>query len=535
MLEMIEKEIRLKMEEKGIGYWITRRSFYNPGKVALIFEGKEWTYRQFNERINQLSRALMDHGLKKGDRIAILAYNCNQYLELYWACAKTGAVFVPLNVRLVSRELEILIKDIEIKPFFFYGKEFSDVVKELKAMPATREVQKYVCIGTPEIKEDVEYEEFIADYPVEEPDVKEPPMLEDPQVILFTSGTTGKAKAALLPHRKTLWNTINNELAFSGLLTANKYLLNLPLFHSGGLFIATMPFFHQGKTIVIHKRFDSQKALEDIEKYKINMIGGVPAMFQMILAVPNFDDYDISSVTSCTVGAQITPVSLLEKIKEKFKVDAVGQVYGCSETSVCVTLTPDRPLDAEKTGSIGLPCFHGEVKVINEKGEPVKWGSGEVGEICYRGPMCMLGYVNMPGKTKEAVDPDGWFHYGDMGYVDEDGYIFLKDRKTDMYISGGENVYPREVENVLINHPKIKNIAIIPKPDEKWGEVGLAIVNPVPGESLTEKEVLDYGVGKIAKYKLPKEVIITDKPIPITITGKILKFKLIDEYIKQKG
>ena len=147
----------------------------------------------------------------------------------------------------------------------------------------------------------------------------------------------------------------------------------------------------------------------------------------------------------------------------------------------------------------------------------------------------MLGYVNMPGKTKEAVDPDGWFHYGDMGYVDEDGYIFLKDRKTDMYISGGENVYPREVENVLINHPKIKNIAIIPKPDEKWGEVGLAIVNPVPGESLTEKEVLDYGVGKIAKYKLPKEVIITDKPIPITITGKILKFKLIDEYIKQKG
>lgn len=517
----------------GIGDWVTKRALLSRDDVAIIFEGKEWTYKEFNERINQLARGLLSLGLKKGDRAAILAYNCNQFMELYWACAKTGVVLVPLNWRLVGRELEFFVKECEIKAFF-YGEELSGVAGELKEMPSLQCVQQYLCIGTPEDKKDPEYETFISQFSTDEPEVPDPPTMEDPQVILFTSGTTGKQKGAILPHRKTLWNTINNEVGF-GVSGDVRYLLNLPMFHSGGMFIATMPVIHMGGTILIHRHFDPKKVLEDIEKYEINLLGGVPAMLQMILAVPDFDNYDLSSLQNISVGAQITPVSLLEKVKEKFKVPAVGQVFGCTETSVIITLSPDRPRDAEKTGSVGLPLFHGDVKVARDDGSEVQWGSDEIGEICYRGPMTMLGYLNDPERTKKAIDEDGWFHYGDLATVDEDGYIWVIDRKSDMYISGGENVYPKEVENILIDHPKIMEIAIIPKPDEKWGEVGLAIVNPVPGEKLTEQEVLDFGVGKIAKYKLPKEVIITDDPIPKTVTQKIFKYKLVEKYVEKKS
>lgn len=522
------------MKEPGIGNWVTKRSQYNPDKVAIIFEGRQWTYKQLNERVNQIAWGLLSFEFKKGDRVAILANNCNQFMELYWACAKTGIVLVPLNFRLTARELDYFIKECEIQAFF-YGDEFSDVVKEVKQFSTAKTIKYFICIGAPAMPEDLDYEEFIKGLSVKEPDVNDPPSLEDPQIIMFTSGTTGRQKGAILPHRKTLWNSINNEMAFDFISSKVKYLLNLPMFHSGGMFIATMPVIHRGGTILIHRHFDPQKTLEDVEKYQINILGGVPAMFYMLLAVPDFDRYDLSSLLGVAVGAQITPVSLLEQIKEKFKLPGVGQVFGCTETSVSITLNTDRPLDVQKVGSVGLPLFHGEVKVVDEKGTEVSWGSGEVGEICYRGPMTMLGYLNMPEKTRETIDSEGWFHYGDMATVDNDGYIYVVDRKSDMYISGGENVYPREVENILIDHPKIANIAIMPKPDEMWGEVGMAIVNPVPGQVLTEQEILEFGQGKLAKFKLPKEFLITDKPIPQTVTGKILKYKLIEEYLGKKG
>jgi fatty-acyl-CoA synthase len=519
------------MKEAGVGDWVAKRQMLTPDKLAVIFEDHEWTYRQLNERVNQAARMLMDLGLVKGDRIAILASNCHQYLELLWACTKTGIVFVPLNTRLVSRELEYFITQCVPKALF-YGGEFSGVAQELKSLSNTRCIRGYICIDQPQDTTNGGYESWIQRYPVEEPPVSDPPTMEDPQVILFTSGTTGRAKGAILPHRKTLWNTINNENAFDFVGSSVIYLLNLPMFHSGGLFIATMPVIHKGGTLLIHRNFDPGKVLQDVERYRVTLLGGVPAMFQMIITHPDFDRYDLSSLQGVAVGAQITPISLLEQIRDKFKLEAVGQVFGATETSVCITLTPDRPRDLEKVGSIGLPLFHGEVKVAGKTGEPVRPGSGEVGEICYRGPMTMLGYLNDPEKTREAIDQEGWFHYGDMATVDEDGYIFVVDRKTDMYISGGENIYPKEVENILIDHPKIMNIAIIPKPDARWGESGLAIVNPHPGQELTAKEVLDFGSGKVAKYKLPKEVIITDKPIPQTATGKIFKYKLIEEYVK---
>jgi fatty-acyl-CoA synthase len=519
------------MKEAGVGDWVTKRHRLTPDKVAVIFEEREWTYRELNERVNQAARMLLELGLVKGDRIAILANNCNAFLELFWACAKTGVVFVPLNTRLVSRELEYFL--IQSTPeALFYGGEFSGMAGELKSLPGTGSVRNYICIDPPQDTTDGDYEAWIGRCPVEEPSVADPPTMEDPQVILFTSGTTGRAKGAILPHRKTLWNTLNNENAFDYIVSSVIYILNLPMFHSGGLFIATMPVIHKGGTLLIHRHFDPGQVLRDVERYRVTLLGGVPAMFQMIIAHPEFDRYDLSSLKGVALGAQITPRSVLEQIRDRFKVEAVGQVFGATETSVCITLTPDRPKDLEKVGSIGLPLFHGEVKVAGKTGEPVRPGSGEIGEICYRGPMTMLGYLNDPEKTRETIDPEGWFHYGDLATVDEDGYIFVVDRKTDMYISGGENVYPKEVENILIDHPKIMAIAIIPMPDEKWGECGLAIVNPYPGQSLTAGEVLEFGVGKVAKYKLPKEVIVTDKPIPQTATGKIYKYKLIEEYVK---
>jgi len=507
----------------NVGEWAVKRAIspVSRDKAAFVSDGKSYTYREFNSRVNRLANGLLSTGFSKGDIIAGLFFNCNQFMECYFAAAKLGLVWLPLNFRLTAAELAGVFADTGPRALFFHS-EFAGTVAELTGVYK----EPFVLLAgvgdnTPEFA--VDYEEWISGFEDGEPEVVDPPGLDDPQMLMFTSGTTGKPKGALLPHRKTYWNTINDvmELFFSSFSIS---LVSIPIFHSGGINIITMPTFYCGGTVIFQKFFNPEETLKWIDEYRVTHFGAVPAMLQMMLAVPTFDRYDYSSLAGVGIGGSPASLELLNSIKDRMKLDLVVQVFGCTETSVVLYCS-----DMNKIGSAGLPQFHGDVRVLKEDGTDVRPGSGEVGEVVARGPMVMLGYWKDPEGTADAVR-DGWFHFGDLATVDGDGYVYIVDRKKDMIISGGENIYPAEVEKALSSHPKIEDIAVIGIPDEKWGEVGHAIVVlRDPEDQLTRKELEEFCEGRLARFKIPAKMTFVQK-IPRTLTGKILKKELRAQY-----
>jgi fatty-acyl-CoA synthase len=509
----------------NVGEWAYKRSL-NPrsgGKVAFVAEGKEYTYQEFNNRVNRLANGLLSLGLRKGDRVAGLFFNCVPFMDAYFACAKCGFIWVPLNFRLTASELAGMFEDTQPRAFLFHS-EFGDRVAELRGL-YQEPLELWAVVGEPVPDFAVDYETWAAGFDDSEPRVPEPPDLEDPQMLMYTSGTTGRPKGALLPHRKTFFNTFNDvlELLFDSEAIS---LVSIPIFHSGGINIITMPTFYCGGTVIFQKFWNPQEALQIINDRRVTHFGAVPTMLQMMLDVPDFERYDLSSLRGVGIGGAPASRELLESIRDRMKVPLVAQVFGCTETSVVLYCT-----NMDKIGSAGLPQFLGDVKVIKEDGNEVEPGSGEVGEVCARGPMVMLGYWNNPEATAEAI-VDGWFHFGDMATVDEDGYVYIVDRKKDMIISGGENIYPAEVEKVLSNHPAIADVAVIGVTDPKWGEVGLALVVPREGQEVTLQDIEGFCDGKLARYKIPKQLKLVES-IPRTLTGKILKQELRRAYLEQ--
>ncbi|MDI6830345.1 MAG: long-chain fatty acid--CoA ligase [Actinomycetota bacterium] len=503
----------------NVGNWATKRALFplTGDKTAFIYGERSLTYKEFNRRVNQVADGLLAAGLKRQERVAGMFFNCPEFMEIYFACAKLGLIFIPLNFRLTPAELKDIFEDTDTRALFFHS-EFAGTMGELLDLyKSPMPVVAAVGDAVPDFAQP--YEEWLQGRSEDEPFVPEPPDMEDPQLIMYTSGTTGRAKGAVLPHRKTFWNTFNDALELLFDLSAVS-LVSIPLFHSGGLNIITMPTFYTGGTIILQKFWNPEEALRIISEHRVTHFGAVPTMLQMMLEVPDFDRYDLSSLKGVGIGGAPASKELLDRIVEKMKVPLLIQVFGCTETSIVLSCS-----NMEKVGSAGIPMFHSEVKVLKEDGSEVMPGSGEVGEICSRGPYVMLGYWNMPEETAEAMK-DGWFHYGDLATVDEDGYIYVVDRKKDMIISGGENIYPAEVEKVLMEHPKIKDVAVIGMADEKWGEVGHALVLPEnPEDPVTLQEIESFCEGKLARYKIPKKVTLVEA-IPRTLTGKILKKEL---------
>ena len=503
----------------NVGNWATKRARFplTADKKAFIGGERSFTYGEFNRRVNRVANGLLTAGLRKGDRVAGLFFNCVEFMEVYFACAKAGLIFIPLNFRFTAAELADIFAETNPGGFFFHP-EFASTVGEL--LEQYREPIKVLATaGDPVPDFALPFEEWSCGNSEEEPDVPEPPGMEDPQLIMYTSGTTGRSKGAVLPHRKTFWNTFNDSLELLFDIDAVS-LVSIPLFHSGGLNIITMPTFYIGGTIIFQKFWNPDEALQIIDDRRVTHFGAVPTMLQMMLDVPDFDKYDLSSLMGVGIGGAPASKELLERIRDKINPPYIVQVFGCTETSIILACH-----SMEKLGSAGLPMTHAEVKVLKEDGTEVVPGSGEIGEICTRGPYVMLGYWNMPEETAEAMK-DGWFHYGDLATVDEDGYIYVVDRKKDMIISGGENIYPAEVEKVLGEHPKIQDVAVIGMPDEKWGEVGHAIIllND-PNDPITMEEMEAWCEGKLARYKIPKKITFAEA-IPRTLTGKILKKEL---------
>jgi fatty-acyl-CoA synthase len=506
----------------NIGDWIKKWSFLHPNKRALIFEDRPFTYQEVNLRTNQLCHFLLELGTQKGDRVSVLLYNCHQYIEIFFALSKIGAILVPLNWRLAGPELEFIIKD-SGSIILIFEPEFEEVVNSIRPNLNISD-KNYITVGTPCPDWAKEYEKALLENPVHEPILQDPVGEEDPHILMYTSGTTGIPKGAILSHRKTFFNALNADI-FYNLTSKDIMIVSRPMFHSGGLLVESAPVLYKGGTLILRKRFRPKEILETVQNDRVTLLELPATVYQFILQDYNLSQYDLSSIRCYFTGGERVPKTMLKEYYRKGIV--ISQIFGQTEASTITFLSHE---DAVlKIGSVGLPVFHGEVRIVDKSGKDVS--PGEVGEIIIKGPTLMSGYWNRPDLTAEAIR-DGWLYTGDLARTDEEGYFFIVDREKDMYISGGENVYPAEVEKVIHAHPKVFDVAIVGVPDEKWGEVGKAYVVLKPKETMIEEELVEFLKGKVAKYKIPRYVEFTEE-LPKTASGKIQKFVLKESHNKK--
>jgi fatty-acyl-CoA synthase len=495
----------------GIGYWLTNRERLTPDKEAVVDRGRRLTYRQLNRRVNRLTRSLQGLGLKSGDRVGILAYNCLEFVEVIMATAKLGLILVPLNWRLTPTELAFILNDSGTETLLF-DPELAQLAKGVAGQTALKGT---VAFGTDEVLDAKPYEPLLAAQPEEEPKVDEAPDLDTPHIIMYTAGTTGRPKGAVLSQGASFWNALNLQLAMD-FTSRDRDLLVLPMFHIGGIGLFTLPMLYVGGTVVIQRTFDPKETLRLLREEKISLFFGVPAIFLFLIQHSDFQPAAFADARLVMSGGAPLPVSLVKRYYEAHIV--LQQGFGMSEAAPSIA-TLDKDLALRKAGSIGRPVFHLEARVADEQMRDVR--VGEVGELILRGPNLMQGYWNRPEASEEAL-AGGWFHTGDLARMDEDGDLYIVDRKKDMFISGGENVYPAEVEDAIYELSQVSEAAVVGVKDEKWGEVGRATVVLKPGHAVSEVEILGFLKGRLAKYKIPKGVVFVDQ-LPRNAAGKVLK------------
>ena len=507
----------------NIGNWIRKWALIQPHKPAVIFDGVEISYRQLNEKVNRLANGLRKLGMEKGDRVGVLLYNSPVYIEIYFALAKMGAILVPINWRLSRREIEFILKDSGTKGLCF-EREFAELIGSVKADLPVRD-HGLICVGEDVPSWSVAYEKLVENESACEPEIQAPAGGEDPHVIMYTSGTTGVPKGAILPHRKTFFNVLNAAVYYD-LSAKDIFLMPRVLFHSGGLLVSLSPTMYRGGTIILKKRFKPVEILETIQKYHVTVFEAPATLFKFILEQCNIENYDLSSLRICYTGGERVPLPILDEYARRGIM--VTQLYGQTETSTITWLPAE--FASKKRGSVGIPVFHGDVRIVKDDGSEA--AVGEIGEIFVSGEISMTGYWGHP-ELQDKVMKDGWLHTGDLAKVDEDGYLYMVDRKKDLFISGGENVYPAEVEKVLLENPKVSDVACIGVPDEKWGETGMVFVIPRPGEDLLADEIQEFCSDKLAKYKIPKYLSLVGE-LPRNGAGKIMRYKLKELFLKNE-
>jgi fatty-acyl-CoA synthase len=503
----------------NVGNWVTKWAFLMPDKAALIFEGEIFTYKRLNERINQTAHKLKGMGIGKGNRVGVLMYNTHELVEIFFALGKIGAILVPLNTRFVSTEIEYIIRDSRLDVLIF-GQPFVGVLEPLIGILPIKEGH-YMCLGEAPAWAK-KYEDEMAQQPVSEPIVDEPIGGEDAVIIMYTSGTTGTPKGAILSHRKTFFNSLNANIYY-GLTPSDIMLAPRPMFHSGGLLVELCPTIYKGGTVIMKGRFSPEDILTTIEKYKVTVLEVAATVLRFILEDCDISKYDLRSLRVCYTGGERVPSALLEDYAKRGII--ISQIYGQTETSTLTWLSMEDAV--RKRGSIGKPVFHGDVRIVGNDGHQV--GPGEIGEIVVSGCITMNGYWEKPELTEDTI-VDGWLHTGDLATIDDEGFMYIVDRKKDMFITGGENVYPAEIEKVLLENRKVLNVGVCGIPDEKWGEVGMASIILKDGESMKEAEAIAICDGKLARYKIPKVIRFVDE-LPMTAAHKIMRKKLREDYL----
>ncbi len=507
-----------------IGDTLGRRAIYTPDRLAVVDAGKaarpHYTYRQMNERANRLANWLRHEvGVGKGDRVGIVAHDGVEFLDIFFACGKLGAILACYNWRMHWRELAQVVGDTTPKVLVF-SDEFKDNVARVRdEVPS---VTRTLHIEGEGIPGSGHYETTLQSAA---PDAVTCESLEaeDIAALIFTGGTTGLPKGAQISYRMIAWNTLNTVIhdILPGDLTVNVF----PMFHTGGLLVYTVPLMIVGGTVVLVRRFDPALVLDLIQEYQADFFAGVPTMYQMLTQAPNWPTADLSSLRFCTSGGAPLPVTLVEQF-EREKGVRFKQGFGMTEFGPGIfALAPEDAI--RKAGSIGRPNFFVDARVVDEHNRPL--GPGEVGELVLKGPSLCSGYFNLPDAMAEVLDDEGWFHTGDLARYDEEWYFYIVDRKKDMFISGGENVYPAEIEQVLYRHPAVHQCAVIGVPDPQWGEVGKACVVLKPGAQVSAEELLTFLRDYLATYKVPKSVVFLDA-LPVSAAGKILKRELRERF-----
>jgi acyl-CoA synthetase (AMP-forming)/AMP-acid ligase II len=500
-----------------------------PERNSIVFEGKRWTYGQTSERINRLANVLVKLGVEKGDRIGILHVNCNQYIESYFATARLGAIFVPLNFRAKAEELAFMISNAEIKTLFV-GSRYLDMINGmLPQLPSIKE-----CISI-DRESGLSYEDLINSSSPNEPiwEIGD----EDITILMYTAGTTGRPKGVPLRHNAFVTYVLDNVDPASPDIE-ERNLLTVPLYHVAGI-QAMLAAIYGGRTLVLMRQFEVKEWMDTIQREKATRVMLVPTMLKRVIDDPDFSKYDLSSLKVVTYGAAPMPFEVINKAIKVMPWVRFINAFGQTETaSTITTLGPEDHIiegteeEREKklkrlTSSIGRPLPDVEVKIVDEEEKALP--PLEVGEILARGPRIMTGYWRDEQKTSQVITPDGWLRTGDMGWMDEDGYIYLAGRADDMIIRGGENISPEEVENVLHSHPKVEEAAVIGVPDPEWGQEPRAVVVLKKGEMATQEEIIEFCRSKLAGFKRPRSVVFVSS-LPRNPMGKVLRKNLREEY-----
>lgn len=504
----------------NIGLFLAKRARLDPDRIGFIFEDQELSFRAMNARANRAAHAFLGLGVAPGDRVGLLLANSLEFLDCFFGLAKIGAIVVPLNWRLTAVELAYIADNAGIGALVYGANHAQTVAAMRDGIPA----KAYVAVGDASAADPV-YAALTAVASDAEP--RAAGAGDDPLVIMFTSGTTGAPKGAVLTHDNFFYDSCTVAMS-TDWRCDDRVLVALPLFHIGALIYAVIDV-HVGATTVLMPAFDPAGFLQALQDRKITSFLAVPAMLNFMLQVPTLDNFDLSSVRWALCGTAPVPVPLIQAWARRGI--AIQQVYGLTEcTGGAAVLGSERALD--KVGSTGLPMFHTDIRVVDLHGRDA--APGEVGEVVIRGPHVMRGYWRNPKATSDTVR-DGWLHTGDLARLDEDGYLYIVERKKDMIISGGENIYPAEVESVLSTLPQCAEVAVIGVPDPQWGEAVCMIARLKEGRSLTLDEVRAHCAGKLGKYKIPRKVILSDQPLPRNPTGKLLKRILRENFAADTG
>lgn len=501
------------MHRHGLGAWMAKRRLKTPEKTALIFgDGESLTYGQLADAADRVLAMLWLRGIRKGDRVAYIGENSPEFVEVLFGTMQLGAVFVPINTRLAPPEIAHVLTDSGSR-VLVHDSEFTDRVTPGIAVAG---IDHVIPTGRGDASRPG-LDQLLRRTDAGHSDVDM--MLTDPAAIVYTSGTTGRAKGAVLSHENLTWVALNCLVDYD-VVSTDVALMISPLFHVASLGMGLLPVILKGGTIVLEKGFDAGRALALIEEHGVTMLSGVPTTYQLLADHPDWAATDVSSLAKLTCGGSAVPGRILDAFEERGL--SFSQGYGMTETSPGATsLAPT--MTRAKQGSVGLAHFFTDVRIVDEHGVIVTRGT--VGEIEVAGPNVFLGYHQLPEATTAALSRDGWFRSGDLGYLDPDGYLYISDRFKDMIISGGENIYPAEVENLISDIDGVTAVAIIGVPDDQWGEVPWAVITISDEASVTTESVRSYLDGKVARYKLPRNVIVVDE-MPRTASGKIRKADL---------
>ncbi len=504
-----------RLLNEGVGSWTARRARKTPGAVAVVHGDARLSYGMLHDRVARLAGALRVLGIRRGDRVAYLGPNHPSFIETMFAVWAAGGIFVPVNIRLAVPELAHQLADSGASALV-YAPAQADLVVGLRPDVT---VPHLVALDGP-ASGTLGYEDLLAGAAAEWAD--EPVSLTDPCLIMYTSGTTGRPKGATLTHGNITWNAVN-VLVDTDMRTDEIALVVAPLFHTAALNMLCLPVLLKGGTAVIESVFDPQRVLEAIARHRVTVMFGVPAIYDAMAGQPDWPAADLSSLRTLLCGGAPVPHATIRAYLNRGLSFIQG--YGMTEVSPGALLLDSAHAEI-KAGSAGVPHFFTDVKIVRpDSGEAA---AGERGEIVVAGPNVMSGYWNQPSATAQAL-ADGWLRSGDVAIADQDGYVFVADRVKDVIISGGENIYPAEVESALRGHPDVADCAVIGVADQKWGEVGRAIVVLRQGADVADRDILAFLDGRIARYKIPKSVRFADG-LPRTATGKIVKKALREAY-----